>query len=36
MKDSESGTTKEGGMAVSVVWRLVYSLTPPTGTKRPI
>ena len=35
MKDSESGTTKEGGMAVSVVWRLVYFLaTQPTGIKR--
>jgi len=35
MKDSESGTAKEGGMAVSAVWRLVYFLrTPPTGIKR--
>ena len=35
MKDSESGTTKEGGMAVSAVWRLVYFLaTQPTGIKR--
>ena len=35
MKDSESGTTKEGGLAVSAVWRLVYFLaTQPTGIKR--
>ncbi len=35
MKDSESGTTKEGGLAVSAVWRLVYILaTQPTGAKR--
>ena len=35
MKDSESGSTKEGGMAVSAVWRLVYFLaTQPTGIKR--